>query len=363
MNARGIVRARLHNLRLTGPRVEGSEDVIGRLVAVQSQDFGPAKWSLAQRDDALDDAAIDGTFSKGAFLRTHVLRPTWHFVLPEDIRWLLELTAPKVSRTMSYYDRQLGLDDTVMKRARKRIVKAIEREGHMTRTELADVLEATGMEARGQRLNHIVMNAELAGDICSGALRGKQQTYALLDERAPNVPTMTRDEALGELIRRYFMSHGPATIKDLRWWASLPLSEIKRGLEIAGAALESETVDGRTYWFAPSGKPGATRSPHVLLVQGYDEYIVGYSDSKFLLDISGTIPKPTATERVTYNGVMLIDGQVAGHWKRTIKDALSIEVAVYDKLDAAQSTALEREARRMGRFLGLKTTLRTRPIR
>ena len=365
MNDRQIVRARLHNLRLSGARMDTPENAIRHLVAVQSQDYGPAKWSLSERVNGLSDVALDAAFNDGVFLRTHVLRPTWHFVLPEDIRWLLDLTAPKVRRTMAYYDRQLGLDADLMKKAVARIVKALERARRMTRTELADVLGRAGIEARGQRLNHIVMNAELVSAICSGGLRGKQHTYALLDERAPPASSrMSRDDALGELIRRYFTSHGPATPKDLRWWASLSLTEIKRGLEIAGSALESEDVDGRTYWFAPGGKAPAIRSPRVDLLQGYDEFIVGYFDSKFLLDLSGTIPKPTATQRVVYNGVLLIDGQVAGHWKRRLgKDVLSIEVVAYRRPTAAQTKELAREAKRMGRFVGLPALVETRLIR
>ncbi|MGH2783754.1 MAG: winged helix DNA-binding domain-containing protein [Actinomycetota bacterium] len=359
MNESGIVRSRMHNLRLTGERIRTPVEAIRHLVAVQSQDYGPAKWSLAQRVDGMSDAGLDVAFDEGSFLRTHVLRPTWHFVLPEDIRWLLDLTAPKVRRTMAYYDRRLGLDATVMKKAVGRIVKALESEGQMTRKELADVIEGSGIEARGQRLNHIVMNAELVSAICSGGLRGKQQTYALLDERAPARPRMSHDEILGELIRRYFTSHGPATAKDLRWWASLTLSEIKRGIEIAGSSLESEMVDGRTYWYAPGSNAPAIRSPRVDLLQGYDEFIVGYSDSKFLLDMSGTIPKPTASQRVVYNGVLLVDGQVAGHWKRTLGKSLVIEVVAYRRLSATQTKALEREGRRLGRFLGLEPMIRT----
>ena len=358
MEARELARRRMHNLRLTGRPFAKAVEVVRWLVAVQSQDYGPAKWSVGARMRSSSDTSLDGAYDRGTILRTHVLRPTWHFVLPEDIRWMLDLTGPRVRRMMSYYDAQLGIDARLTKRTIDRIVKALEREGRMTRTELADELERTRIEARGQRLNHIVMNAELAGAICSGGLRGKQHTYALLDERAPKARRLDRDDALAELTLRYFTSHGPATVKDYSWWASLPLADIRRGLEMVGDDLASEEVDGRTFWFAPGGRVPALRSPKAYLLQAYDECIVGYTDSRYLLDEAGVVPKQTPTERIIYPGALVIDTQVAGHWKRTLTSSkVRIDVAVYRRLNSAHAKALEQEADRLGRFLGLEPSV------
>jgi hypothetical protein len=173
----------MRNLRLTGTPLKTPEEVISWLGAVQSQEFGPAKWSVAQRATRLTDAAITEAFDRGTILRTHVLRPTWHFVLPEDIRWMLELTGPRVRQTMGHYDRRLGIDAALTKRCNRLIAKALEREGHLTRQELRAMLNKARVPAEGQRLNHIVMNAELHGVICSGPLQGKKHTYALLAGR------------------------------------------------------------------------------------------------------------------------------------------------------------------------------------
>ena len=353
----------MQSLRLTGTPFAKPADVIRWLGAVQSQDYGPAKWSIGARLRSGDDPSLDRAYRRGTILRTHVLRPTWHFVLPEDIRWMLELTGPRVRRMMSYYDRQLEIDARLTKRTIDRFVKALEREGRMTRTELADDLEHAKIEARGQRLNHIVMNAELAGAICSGGLRGKQHTYALLDERAPKARRLDRDDALAELTRRYFTSHGPATVKDFSWWASLPMSDIKRGLEMSGDALASAEVDGRTFWFSPSDRTPPASAPKAYLLQAYDECIVGYTDSRFLLDIAAVVPKQTPTERIVYPGALVIGTQVAGHWKRTLgTGTVRLDVALYRRLNGAQATALDEEAARLGRFLGREATIRTRPI-
>jgi hypothetical protein len=201
------------------------------------------------------------------------------------------------------------------------------------------------------------MHAELNGTICSGPNAGKQRTYALLEERVPRARRLTHDEALAELTRRYFTSHGPATIKDFRWWSSLTVSDIKRGLALIGPQLEKVVVDGVSYWYAePPGahEPGP---PRMHLLQGYDEYIVGYSESKYLFDASGTARSPM-TGRASFNGVVVLDTQVVGHWRRTTRRyAVEIEVALYGTLGTPETDALQTEAGRHGTFLGLPAKL------
>ena len=355
MRGKEIAHLRMRNLRLWGTPFETPEDVVGWLGAVQSQEYGPAKWSIAERATGLSDAALDAALSDGKILRTHVLRPTWHFVLPQDIRWMLELTGPRVHRQMSYYDRRLELDAAVSKKARRLITRALERAGRLTRQELRAALEKGGITASGQRLNHVVMNAELDGLICSGGLRGKQHTYALLEERAPAAKRLTPDEALAELTLRYFTSHGPATAKDFKWWSSLTLAQIKRGLDIVGSKLEHARVDGVTYWFAEPAIPQRARAPRAHLLQPYDEYIVGYSESRYTLDLTGVA---RASFPEVFGGVILLDGQVGGHYKRALtKESVLIEASVYQPLNKTQTKELRASAARLGAFLGLAAHL------
>jgi hypothetical protein len=360
MDKHDIAHRRLHNLRLSGAPLEAPEDVVGWLGAVQSQDFGPAKWSVAERTGGVGDAAIDRAFADGAILRTHVLRPTWHFVLPADIRWMLALTAPRVHALNAYYYRQLGLDDAVLERCNGLLVGALQGGAQRTRKQLAVTLEGAGVALGGFRLAYLLMNAELGGIVCSGAPRGKQQTYALLEERAPQATSRSRDQALAELTLRYYTSHGPATVKDFGWWSSLTAADIKRGLEMVAARLQHEVVDGVAYWFAGSAPSARPASPTVHLLQGYDEYIVGYSQSKSLLNLAGrSLPQAGPV----FNGVAILDGQVAGHWKRTLnRDTVAFEVALYEPFDDAQAKALQAAADRHGEFLGLTATVATTGI-
>ena len=357
VHSREIAFRRLHNLRLEGEPFKTAEDVVRRLGAVQSQDYGPAKWSIAQRVEGVSDADLDQLFAAGAILRTHVLRPTWHFVLPADIRWMLTLTGPRVHALNAYRYRQLGLDDNVLRQGSARLVSALQGGAQLTRGELGARLERDGIDTSGQRLPYILMYAELNGVICSGALQGKQHTYALIDERAPTARGLSRDEALAELTLRYFTSHGPASVQDFRWWSSLTVAEIKRGLEIVGSRLEHETIDGVTYWYAPATPRLPVASPTVHLLQGYDEYIVGYSQSKSVLDLSGAArSRPPGTS--DFNGVVILDSQVAGHWKRTInKHTVNIQATLYAPFDDAQRQALQAAADRHARFLNRTATV------
>jgi hypothetical protein len=320
---------------------------------VQSQEFGPAKWSVAQRAAGVDDTALDRAFAGGSILRTHVLRPTWHFVLPADIRWMLELTASRVQAASASYYRQEGLDETVRGSCTALLAEALRGGIQLTRKELGDILSRAGVAVNRAQLGLILMHAELSGVICSGPPRGKQHTYALLAERAPQARRLTRDEALAKLTLRYFTSHGPATVQDFAWWSSLTAAEAKKGLDMVGAQLDREIIGGAAYWFAPPSPPDVPPSPSVVLLQGYDEYMVGYRESRGVIDLSGlagSLPPP----RGIFNPLVILDSQVAGHWKRTVKrDSVVVEVALARPFDEAQRDALQAAVDSYGEFVGL----------
>jgi len=323
---------------------------------VQAQDFGPAKWAIGRRTKGATDAQLDRAYAAGTILRTHVLRPTWHFVLPADIRWLLAATAPRIQARSAFRYRQLGLDAATLERSGSLLGGALCGGRQLTRKEAAATLTAAGIAVDGQRLAYILMNAELNGIICSGAPHGSQHTYALLRERAPQARELTWDEALAELTLRYFTSHGPATAKDFASWASLTVADVTLGLQAIGARLRHEVIDGVAFWSAGTPPAPALGSPTVHLLQGYDEYVMGYSETKHVLARPGS-PWPPATPPV-FALVVLLDGRLAGFWKRTVgKGSVRVQVALREPFDAAQMLALEAEAARYGEFLGLDATV------
>ena len=230
-----IARRRFASQQLIAPTLRSAVEVVRALGAVQAQDYPNAKWAIGQRTTGLIDADIEQAFGRGQILRTHVLRPTWHFVLPEDARWLLELTGPRVQASMASYDRKLGLDAQTFRKSHAILERAL-RDGHqLTRTELRETLQRAGVKVpSGHHAGNLLMRAELDRVVISGARRGKQFTYALFDERVPAAPSRDRDEALGELASRYFATRSPATVHDFSWWSGLSMGDARRAIEIVG---------------------------------------------------------------------------------------------------------------------------------
>ncbi len=353
MDTRDIVDLRMHNHRLAGAPCARPEEVVQWLGAVQSQDYGGAKWGIAQRTVGTTSEEIDWLFAEGAILRTHILRPTWHFVMPEDIRWMLALTGPRVHALNAYYYRKLELDEAMFRRSNELLAETLRGGNQLMRTELAGVFRNNGIDASGLRLAYLLMHAELDGVICSGALRGKQFTYALLEERAPRSRTLDRDEALAELTTRYFASHGPATVHDFAWWSGLTVADARTGTEIAQSQLVSETVGESTYWFAPTTAAGPLTSPIAHLLPNYDEYLVAYKDHRasFDADVYGNL-KPEEPALMAH--IVVIDGLVVGGWKRTVgRREATIKTTMLVPLRDAERDALRMAAEKYGRFLGL----------
>jgi hypothetical protein len=346
-----IAQRRLHNQHITRRTLQTPQALVEWLGAVQAQDFAAAKWALGLRLLGVTDDDIEQAFADGAILRTHVMRPTWHFVSPADIRWLLALTAPRVHAASASYNRKLGLDEAVFRRTNTVLANALQGGKQLTRDEVASALQQAGIAIDGeQRVTYIIMRAELDGVICSGARRGKQFTYALLAERAPQARTLARDEALAELTVRYFTSHGPATVQDFVWWSGLTAADVKAGLAMVTSHLLRETINGQTYWFSPSALPEQNSSQAAYLLPNYDEYTVGYADRSAIFDALHTNKLDPRSGILTHT--MMLDGQIVGTWKRTFKkNTVVIEANPFVSLSDTGTHAFAASANRYGAFL------------
>jgi len=350
---------RLRNQRLAGKRFDAPVDAIRWLGAVQAQDYQGAKWALAQRTAGgrANNAFVDDAFNRGDILRTHVMRPTWHFVTPEDIRWMLRLTAPRVHSVMASYNRKLELDAAVLSRSHTIITTVLAGGKHLTRKEISSALANGGVMATSTRLAHLVMHAELEGLICSGALRGKQFTYALLDERVPAAPELTRDESLARLTKRYFESHGPATPQDYGWWSGLRMADVKTGIEMVSDQLVRETIDKSDYWLSPSAVRGKIPRPVMHLLPNYDEHLVAYRDHGPSFDPASLGPRGVREEALQVH-VVTRNGFVVGGWQRTIRpDKVEIRTDLFVELSVIERKGLHASAAEYGRFLGLQVVI------
>jgi len=352
-----IAHERLHNQHLSAPKLKKPADVVRWLGAVQAQDYYGAKWALGLRMKGVTDEAVEKAFADGEILRTHVMRPTWHFVTPADIRWLLQLTAPRVNARNAYYYRKLELDDGVFKRSNKTLANALRGGRQLTREVLRTAVQRDGIAADDLlRLIHILARAELDGVICSGSRKGKQFTYALLDERVPQTKTLARDEALAELTRRYFTSHGPATLPDFVWWSGLTAKDARSGLDMVQCHLVKESIDGRSYWLSSIGPKRKRASRVAYLLPTYDEYLVSYKDrSAALAPLDG---KQAPRGNVIFGSPIVIDGRVVGSWKRTLeKKTVVISLMPFATLSKAERQAVADAAVRYGAFLGTRAVL------
>lgn len=333
-------------------------EVVRWMGAVQAQDYYGAKWALALRMRNATDASVEQAFNEGQIIRTHLLRPTWHFVAPEDIRWLLQLTGPRVNLKCGSAFRRFELDAAVFKRANRALIKALEGGKHIARNELRVALDRAGVTTGDNiRFQHILIRAELDGIICSGPRQGKQFTYALLEERVPPGNPLTRDEALVEITRRYFTSHGPANLQDFVWWSGLTTADARRGIGFLDSDLRKATVDDKTY-YAPSATAGrsakirAPRSnaPHAShppnLLPAFDEYNVAYKDRGIVNDLMPTWNALGPT--------VIVDGKVVGTWKASAnKTSVKIDVSSARPLSKPETTAITEAAERYAAFLGI----------
>jgi hypothetical protein len=333
--------------------------VMRALGAVQAQDFSGAKWALGQRVAGATDAAIEALFARAAILRTHVLRPTWHFVAPGDIRWMLALTGPRVMAMMASYNRKLELTPEVFRRSHDIIARALEGGQHRTRAELKETLAREGIAASGQRLGHLMMQAELEAVICSGPRQERQFTYALLDERAPATPPRDRDESLEDLTLRYFATRGPATIADMAWWSGLSTADVRRGIDIAGRRLRKVDVGDRPCWLAErQRKPRARSSAHLL--PNYDEYFIGLRDRGAIGARARALHLVTGGDALIVH-IAFIDGQLVGGWRR-LQDKSGVTVALepVTRITRDERQRLQAQAERLSGFLGTPVTVRDR---
>jgi hypothetical protein len=350
-----IARWRLRAQCLVWPYALSAGEAVGSLLAVQAENPGQAAWAVAARTPNPDQGDLAALLDEGAVVRTHVLRPTWHFVRAQDIGWLLELTGPRVRRVTGQQLRDAhGLDERSIGQAVTAVTDALASRGQLTRGQLADELQARGIRGSRQMLMILLAHAELDGLICSGPVTGGEHTYALMDQRVPAPRRLGRTEALAELALRYFTGHGPATERDLAYWATLTLSDVRAGLKQVGDLLGSFQHDGRTFWHAPGEPPTGPQQPAGHLLQILDETYRGYQDSRWLLDAAGDVPRT----REAAAGMALVDAQLLAAMRRTITPGhVQFDLRPYRALTPPQIEALDQAAGRYGEYLRLTARL------
>ena len=343
---RDIARWRLHSQLLAAP-VDDAEHVVRSLLAVQAENPSQSAWAVATRTSEPRQDDLAGALATGRVLRTHVLRSTWHYTAADDAGWLQDLTAPRVR---PIFDQQLKpLADRVAALT-DAIVAILMESPDRTRADIADALADRGEEVAGQPLGLLMGRLELENLVCSGVPRDGEHTYALFADRVPAPRLLDRDEALAELALRYFTSHGPATDRDLAYWATLTVSDVRRGIAAVGERLASFEHDGRTFWHGP-GDPPASASPDGHLLQVLDEMYRGYQDSRWVLDADGIVPR----ERESAIGMALVDAQLVAGMKRSVSaKGVTFAIRPHRMLRKREIEAITDAAGRYAAYLGLE---------
>ena len=352
---RDLARWRLATQRLTGPPATGPAAMVGELLAVQAENHAQAAWAVASRCPPITRADFDAAFDRGEILRLHVLRTTWHFVLPSDIVWLAELTGPRLRPLYRQSQRQHDVDDRTLVAAMDAVVAAIAADGPMIRAQLRDLLERARLPAAGGgALTLVTACAEAEALICSGPIVDGEHTWALVTEQAQHARRLDRDEALAELASRYLVGHGPATARDLAYWATLTLSDARRAIEATSDELMSFEHDGRTFWHSADSGPPGRKAASAQLLQIFDEIYRGYQDSRWVLDADGLVSRG----RETSIGMALLDGQIAATVNRTVDgNGVHFALTPHRPLTVAEHQRLRRAAATHGAFLALPATL------
>ena len=344
-----IITARLISQQLVDPHYKKVKDLVAWMGAIQAQDYNMAKWAIGIRLPGSTEKMVEKAIEKGEIIRTHVLRPTWHFIASEDVYWLLELTGPHIQTKLKTRQKHLELTEKIIRKSHKLFEKALEGGEHLTREELMYILTKAKIIISDNRSSHLLVSAELEGIICNGAPRAKKQTYALLEKRVPRLIQLNREEALAKLAGKYFQSHGPATVQDFIWWSGLPAGDGKKALEMIKASLMAETIKKQTYWFPSSFSFRLKDKQPIYLLPAYDEFIVSYRDRTAIFE------PEHHNKSISKNGifypVILKKGLATGTWRPVReKGSLTVEVEFFNPKNKISLGGLEKASRVLKSF-------------
>lgn len=359
MDSREISAMRLLNQQLASSVFQTPKELVAWMGAMQAQDYTQAKWAIGIRMPHMTESQIESAFNQGEILRTHLMRPTWHFVSADDIYWMLQLTAPQIRSVLNSRHRELGITELLVNNSYLVIEDTINarEDQSLTREELLDALAQAGIPTDLQRASHIMLRAEIDGILCSGPIKGKKQTYALLSNRVPVKKTLTQEEALARLAKSYFSSHGPATLPDFLWWSGLGAADGRKALESIKNDLVSVKIAADTYWYPGSDITPSKLSDSAYLLPAFDEFLISYKNR------SASITTEDHKRAISSNGifrpVILINGQITGLWKKTVKkEYILIETEYFRPHSKAEEQLITKAAESFGDYMEKKAKIR-----
>lgn len=348
-----IRNIRLQSQHLVNQKITDIKELVQYMGAIQAQEYTMAKWAIGSRLNTATDKTIEEAFNQGNILRTHVMRPTWHFVANEDIRWMVELSSKRIISACISLGKQWEIPEKQYLKAINVIEKLLEGNNHLTKEEIKKEFEQRNIPSDIPEINRYLMRAEAEGIICSGAVKNKKQTYALIDERAPATNTLTKEEALAKLASRYFLSHSPASMNDFIWWSGLLISEAKQAVKLIEKDLIFEKFEGSELIIHRSVDYQPVLDDSIHFLPSYDEYLISYKNRTNVLDLEH-YSKAFNTYGIFYP-VLAHNGRIVGNWKKSAnKKRLSVDTSLFIEIPDIKEILYEQAHKKYHSFLDKK---------
>ncbi|MBS7256696.1 winged helix DNA-binding domain-containing protein [Flavobacterium branchiicola] len=356
MTHQEISHHRLVSQKLYKTSSNSPQEIVQHLGAMQAQDYAMAKWAIGSRGTSTE-AEIEEAINSGKIIRTHILRPTWHFVSADDIYWMLDLSAPQVKRFTNSASKKYGYDAKKLDQANNAIQKLLAGNNHLTREEIMLELNIKKTSSDDFLSAAIMMNAELDGLVCNGRMKGKQITYALLEERVLKpITKLSKEEALSKLALRYFESHGPATLLDFSWWSGFPPTICKIAINAIELQLNNITIDNQQYWFKKEYSDADNFCESVHFLPAFDEILISYKTRE--VAILSEHQSKAFTNNGIFKPVIMENGKVIGVWKRTIKkDHAKIEAHFFNEPEKNKKQLIFQEIKSFENYLETKIVI------
>ena len=317
MTALTISQQRLSNQQVPATKFNSVKELVRWMGAIQAQDYAMAKYAIGVRTKNSTNQMVENAINNADIIRTNVLRPTWHFVAAKEVRWMLELTAPNLNKSLSSNNKRLELDDKTFTKSNSIIEKLLRDGKYLTRNEIMAALDKKGIKTNDLRASHIMFRAETDLVVCNGNRRDKQFTYTLFNERVPLSKKISKEEAIARLALRYVASHGPATLQDFVWWSGLSVTDARRGWETIKSKLVSEKLKDQVFWTTQDSTFEKPRSNQLFFLPSYDEFLISYQSREISLDARHTFH--TFTKNGIFNPVIVHNGRIIGIWKPEYK--------------------------------------------
>ena len=349
MNPDELLHIRLHNQLLSLHTLKSPGEVVARMGAMQSQALEMAKWAIGSRLPESSAKEITGALNRGEVIRTHILRPTWHFVAVDDLRWMYALSYPRLKPVYRSYAKMLGADESLLYPHIPLIEELLSGGRHLTKQEIGVALVERGVRLGDDHLSLLLSFTELEGIIVNGELTGSRQTFTLLDEWVPRIPDISREEALARLARRYFTSHGPATLQDFAWWSNLPVTDCRKALEMIRPDFIRESINGRECWMRSDTRTPPLAQDSALLLAPFDELVVSYKDRTEMIEEAHY--SKVMTKNGIFSPTIMLNGRIIGSWKKSMKKNVpQITLTFFVKVPKKTIALFQPEIKRLEKF-------------